>query len=68
MLPLGASAVTKAEADSAYVRGEYQQAITDYEALLKQGGSAELYYNLGSTTSGPCCSHLAIAISVSICR
>ena len=48
MLPLGASAVTKAEADSAYVRGEYQQAITDYEALLKQGGSAELYYNLGN--------------------
>jgi tetratricopeptide (TPR) repeat protein len=30
------------------VRGEYQQAITDYEALLKQGGSAELYYNLGN--------------------
>ena len=48
MLPLSASAVTKAEADSAYVRGEYQQAITDYEALLKQGGSAELYYNLGN--------------------
>ena len=48
LLPLSASAVTKAEADSAYVRGEYQQAITDYEALLKQGGSAELYYNLGN--------------------
>ena len=48
LFPLGASAVTKAEADSAYVRGEYQQAITDYEALLKQGGSAELYYNLGN--------------------
>ena len=48
MLPLSASAVTKAEADSAYVRGEYQQAIADYEALLKQGGSAELYYNLGN--------------------
>ena len=48
LLPLGASAVTKAEADSAYVRGEYQLAITDYEALLKQGGSAELYYNLGN--------------------
>ena len=48
LFPLGASAVTKAEADSAYVRGEYQLAITDYEALLKQGGSAELYYNLGN--------------------
>ena len=47
-LPLTASAITKAEADSAYVRGEYQQAIKDYEALLKQGASADLYYNLGN--------------------
>ena len=43
-----ASAVTKADADSAYVRGEYQQAIRDYETLLKQGVSADLYYNLGN--------------------
>jgi tetratricopeptide (TPR) repeat protein len=43
-----ASAQTKAEADSAYVRGEYQQAIKDYEALLKHGASADLYYNLGN--------------------
>ena len=48
LLPLSASAVTKADADSAYVRGEYQQAIKDYEALLKQGASADLYYNLGN--------------------
>ena len=48
LLPLCAQAVTKAEADSAYVRGEYQQAIKDYEALLKQGASADLYYNLGN--------------------
>ena len=48
LFPLGAGAVTKSEADSAYVRGQYQQAIADYEALLKQGGSAELYYNLGN--------------------
>lgn len=47
-LPLSASALTKADADSAYVRGQYQQAIKDYEALLKQGASAELYYNLGN--------------------
>lgn len=40
--------ITKSEADSAYVRGQYQQAIKDYEALLKQGASAELYYNLGN--------------------
>lgn len=44
----GSFAVTKTEADSAYVRGEYQQAIKDYEALLKQGASADLYYNLGN--------------------
>jgi tetratricopeptide (TPR) repeat protein len=48
LLPFSASAVTKAEADSAYAKGAYQQAITDYEALLKQGASAELYYNLGN--------------------
>ena len=43
-----ASAQTKAEADSAYVRGEYQKAIKDYEAILKNGASADLYYNLGN--------------------
>ena len=47
-LPLSGHAVTKAEADSAYVRGQYQQAIKDYESLLKQGASADLYYNLGN--------------------
>lgn len=41
-------AVTKVEADSAYASGEYQQAIKDYEAHLKQGASADLYYNLGN--------------------
>ena len=49
VLPLGASAVTKTEADSAYVRGQYQQAIKSYEQLLKNGASAELYYNLGNS-------------------
>ena len=46
--PLTSHALTKAEADSAYVRGEYQQAISAYESLLKQGVSADLYYNLGN--------------------
>ena len=46
-LPFQGLALTKVEADSAYVRGEYQQAINAYEALLKQGASAEIYYNLG---------------------
>ena len=43
-----AKAVTKAEADSAYVQERYQQAAKDYEELLKQGVSADLYYNLGN--------------------
>ena len=43
-----ASAATKAQADSAYVAGQYQNAIVQYEQLLKQGVSAELYYNLGN--------------------
>ena len=46
VLPAVASAVTKADADSAYVQGNYQQAIKDYEQLLEQGVSADLYYNL----------------------
>jgi len=48
LLPLAAQATTKAEADSAYTGGHYQQAISAYEQLLKQGASAELYYNLGN--------------------
>ena len=47
-LPFQGLALTKVEADSAYVRGEYQQAINAYETLLKQGASAEIYYNLGN--------------------
>ena len=48
MLPMTANAATKADADSAYVNGNYQEAIKVYESLLKQGESAELYYNLGN--------------------
>ena len=48
LLPLTSSAMTKTEADSAYVKGQYQEAIKGYEALLKQGASADLYYNLGN--------------------
>ena len=48
LLPLTSHAVTKAEADSAYIRGQYQQAISGYEELLKQGASSDLYYNLGN--------------------
>ena len=48
VLPLHASAVTKVEADAEYSKGNYQQAIKDYEELLKQGVNADVYYNLGN--------------------
>lgn len=49
MLPsFTSAAVTKAEADSAYAAGRYQDAIKGYESLLKQGVSADIYYNLGN--------------------
>jgi len=48
-LPFAAChAVTKADADSAYVQGNYQKAIKLYSALLNEGPSADLYYNLGN--------------------
>ena len=48
LLPISASAVTKTEADSSYVNENYQQAISQYEMLLQQGSSADIYYNLGN--------------------
>lgn len=41
-------AATKALADSAYSNGQFQDAIQLYQALIEQGVSAELYYNLGN--------------------
>ncbi len=43
-----ASAITKQNADTEYRKGNYQQAIKDYEELLKGGMSADVYYNLGN--------------------
>ena len=52
LLMMGAEAqgatATKADADAEYAKGNYVQAIKDYEELLKGGASAELYYNLGN--------------------
>ena len=45
---MAANAVTKAEADSAYVRGDFHQAVVLYDSLLQLGTSSELYYNLGN--------------------
>ena len=38
----------KQKADEAYSKGKYQEAIVNYEAALKKGKSADLYYNLGN--------------------
>ena len=46
---LSAQAVTKDNADTEYQKGNYQQAIRDYEDILKSAGvSADIYYNLGN--------------------
>lgn len=41
--------VAKAEGDSAYIKNDYALAIQIYEDLLKNGESAEVYYNLGNS-------------------
>ena len=46
--PTAATAATMTNADRAYTQGDYQLAIQDYNELLKQGVSAEVYYNLGN--------------------
>ena len=38
----------KAAGDSAYVHGDYEDAIKAYELVLQEGQSAEVYYNLGN--------------------
>ncbi|MDR0892514.1 MAG: tetratricopeptide repeat protein [Mediterranea sp.] len=44
-----ATDTTKAAADSAYIKEDYAEAIQIYEALLKHGEAAEVYYNLGNS-------------------
>ncbi|MGN1375971.1 MAG: BatD family protein [Prevotella sp.] len=48
LVPLCVTAATKQSADSEYKKGNYQQAIKEYEELLKKGASVKLYYNLGN--------------------
>ena len=50
LLPLSVQAaqVSKSAADSLYATEHYQQAAQQYESLLKQGISADIYYNLGN--------------------
>lgn len=44
-----AGAITKKNADDEYKKGNYQQAIKDYEDLLKKGPCVSMYYNLGNS-------------------
>lgn len=39
---------TKQMADAEYAKGNYQTAIKEYNEVLKEGVSADLYYNLGN--------------------
>ncbi len=39
---------TKQQADAEYAKGNYQEAIRQYEAILGEELSADLYYNLGN--------------------
>lgn len=49
LLPVrGVEAHDKANGDAAFRSGHYQKAITHYNAALKQGQSAETYYNMGN--------------------
>lgn len=45
---LSALSTSKAIADNEYSKGNYQQAIADYNELLKKGASADVFYNLGN--------------------
>lgn len=45
---ISVSASTKEQADEAYSKGNYTDAIKMYNDILKQGVSAEVYYNLGN--------------------
>ncbi len=48
LLSVPANAITKKNADDEYKKENYQQAIKDYEELLKKGPCAKTYYNLGN--------------------
>jgi len=46
---LSAEKITKLQADSAYIKENYQAAVNCYEALLQKGEAAAIYYNLGNS-------------------
>ena len=49
MLSLTATAQTKVQADELFSQGDYEEAIDAYNLLIeRQGGSAEVFYNMGN--------------------
>lgn len=49
-MPQTISHVTKADADSAYIRNDFAAAVELYESILKNDGeAADIYYNLGNS-------------------
>lgn len=42
------AAMTKQQADDLYAQEKYQEAIAGYSEILKEGVSADVYYNLGN--------------------
>lgn len=48
LMPASAMAITKQNADAEYLRGNYTQAIADYQELLHKNKTVALYYNLGN--------------------
>ena len=77
LLPLSLQAATKAEADSAYVQGNYHQAVGLYEEVLKPSCTitsatpTTVWTRLRgpcSTTSGPCRWLPAMPTYASTCR
>ncbi len=46
--PSYAETITKQMADAEYAKGNYQEAIREYNEVLKSGVSADIYYNLGN--------------------
>ena len=49
LMTININAINKTDADLAYKKGNYQQAIADYTELIKNNKSSELYYNLGNS-------------------
>lgn len=48
LFSMPAFAIDKQNADAAYLSGDYQKAVSSYKEILKEGESADIYFNLGN--------------------